>query len=100
MDETIESMTPERVRELRQKLDLSQRKFWGQCGYTVQQGSTFERGIHNQDNRHMKQAVFMRHVLGIPLFDSQALSEWATNAEIGNSLASAMTKKEKAGAKA
>lgn len=87
MADTIEGMTPERVREIRNKLGINQSKFWNEIGFSLQQGSSYERHRFNQDNKHLKQAVFMRYVLGIPVFDSEALRELKVMADFGKSAA-------------
>lgn len=92
MEDTIEGMTPERVREIRNKLGINQSRFWNEIGFSLQQGSSYERHRFNQDNKHLKQAVFMRYVLGIPLFDSEALREMKTMADFGKSAAAAINR--------
>lgn len=95
MSENIEDMTPERVREIRKRSGLSQERFWLNIGFSLQQGSSFERGRFNQNNMHLKQAVFMRYVLDIPVLDSDALRKLKDMAVFGESASKAIQRESR-----
>lgn len=91
MANELDALTPEKVREIRKKAGMNQMDFWNEIGFSLQQGSSFERGRFNQNNRHLRLMIFMRYVLGVPVMDPAELREMKKMADFGRSAAAAVT---------
>jgi DNA-binding XRE family transcriptional regulator len=99
MGNELDTLTPEKVREIRKKTGMKQEAFWSEVGFSLQQGSNFERGRFNQNNRHLRLMVFMRFVLGIPVMDTHSLRELKQMADFGRSAAAAVANHKDTGEK-
>ncbi len=64
--ESPDDITPEVLRELRERHGLSLRRFWANLGYSDQRGGNYERGDRAISD-DAKRAVYLHYVAGLPV---------------------------------